>query len=187
MDIAYDMQKKTTVPAVEKEMKLIAKISQDDFWQTIDLPQLEEIRIKLRDLIKFLDAGTTKDKVYTDYEDEFGESVEIDNFVKADANLENYKRKIKRYVIEHQDHITIQKLKRNQPITNTDLRELEKILIKDCDFESEEKFKAILGEQKLGKFIRSIVGLDVNAAKESFSEYLATEQYSPNQQNAGIE
>ncbi|MES0489257.1 MAG: type I restriction-modification enzyme R subunit C-terminal domain-containing protein [Leptospirales bacterium] len=152
----------------------------DNFWVNITLPALEEIRLKFRDLINFLDS-TTKDPIFTNYEDEFQEGYEVEDFIKADANLETYRRKVARYVKEHQDHITIHKLRLNQPITKTDLQELEKILIEDCEFTSEKELNAVLGEEKLGEFIRSIVGLEINAAKEAFSAYLATEQYSPNQ------
>ncbi|MBE9462226.1 type I restriction-modification enzyme R subunit C-terminal domain-containing protein [Dyadobacter subterraneus] len=36
-----------------------------------------------------------------------------------------------------------------------------------------EEFKKILGEKPLGIFVRSILGLDINAAREAFSSFLS--------------
>lgn len=46
---------------------------------------------------------------------------------------------------------------------------------------SKEDFEKNYGEQPLGKFIRSIVGLDVNAAKNAFSGFLSNGQLNVDQ------
>src|SRR5690606_17882494 len=53
-----------------------------------------------------------------------------------------------------------------------EIEELEKILIDGDDRGTKEDFTNNLGEQTLGKFIRSIVGLDTSAARQAFSEFL---------------
>ena len=71
---------------------------------------------------------------------------------------------------EHQDDIAIAKLKTNQPLTGEDIRSLEKILWSDLG--TKEDYEKEYGEKPLGEFVREIVGLDMNTAKEAFSVYL---------------
>ena len=47
---------------------------------------------------------------------------------------------------------------------------LEKILWSEVG--TREDYEAEYGKKPLGEFVREIVGLDMNAAKEAFSEYL---------------
>ena len=65
----------------------------------------------------------------------------------------------------------IAKLKTNKPLTENDIDSLEEILWKEIgikqDYENE------IGQKPLGEFVREIVGLDMNAAKEAFSAYLS--------------
>ena len=39
--------------------------------------------------------------------------------------------------------------------------------------EAEQDYEQEYGEKPLGEFVREIIGLDMNAAKEAFSEYLS--------------
>ncbi len=71
---------------------------------------------------------------------------------------------------QHQDDEVISKLKHNKPMTHEDINILEKILWSELG--TEDEYKAEYGEKPLGQFVREIVGLDMNVAKEAFSEYL---------------
>ena len=82
----------------------------------------------------------------------------------------NYKAKAEFYVRQHQDHIAIAKLRTNQPLTSTDIESLEEILWKEVG--TKQDYEHEFGGKPLGEFVREIVGLDMNAAKEAFSEYL---------------
>ena len=64
----------------------------------------------------------------------------------------------------------IAKLKSNVPLTAEDIKELEKILWSELG--TQEEYEAEYGKKHLGEFVREIVGLDMNAAKEAFSAYL---------------
>lgn len=85
--------------------------------------------------------------------------------------LKNYKAKAEYYIRQHQDNEAIAKLKTNQPLTTSDIENLEEILWKEVG--SREDYEQEYGEKPLGEFVREIVGLDMNAAKEAFSEYLS--------------
>lgn len=73
---------------------------------------------------------------------------------------------------QHQDNIAIAKLKTNKPLTATDISALEDILWKEVG--SKEDYEHEYGQKPLGELVREIVGLDMNAAKEAFSEYLTS-------------
>lgn len=66
--------------------------------------------------------------------------------------------------------ITIAKLKTNKPLTANDIEILEEVLWSEVG--TKEEYEQEYGDKPLGEFVRSIVGLDMNAAKEAFSAYL---------------
>jgi type I restriction enzyme R subunit len=75
------------------------------------------------------------------------------------------------YIREHQDNIVIAKLKTNKPLTENDIDSLEEILWKEIG--TKQDYENEIGQKPLGEFVREIVGLDMNAAKEAFSAYLS--------------
>ena len=85
-------------------------------------------------------------------------------------DLANYRAKAEFYVRQHQDNIAISKLKSNQPLTSTDIESLERILWSEVG--TREDYEAEYGSKPLGEFVREIVGLDMNAAKAAFADYL---------------
>ncbi len=71
---------------------------------------------------------------------------------------------------QHQDNAVIAKLKGNVPLTQSDVKELEKILWSEVG--TKEDYESEYGQKPLGELVREIVGLDMNAAKAAFSEFL---------------
>src|SRR5699024_7723928 len=149
------------------QAELINKILHTDYLDNAGIDEFEDIRKNLRDLMKYI-----KKIVYhydTNFEDDIlsidWRESELDN-----DDLKNYKAKAEYYVRQHQDNIVIAKLKKNKPMTQADIKELEKILWNDLG--TKEEYLAEYGDKPLGEFVREIVGLDMNAAKEAFSEYL---------------
>ena len=84
--------------------------------------------------------------------------------------LKNYKEKAEYYIRQHQDNIVIAKLKTNKPLTNEDVSALEEILWKEVG--TKQDYEKEYGTKPLGEFVREIVGVDMNAAKEAFAQYL---------------
>ncbi|QDU98579.1 DEAD/DEAH box helicase family protein [Lignipirellula cremea] len=180
--LAGGLEEKKAIPVVNAQMELILEIQTDEFWEYVTLPQLENVRKRLRDLIKFIDKQGGRGNVYTNFEDELGESTEVADLVVKDVNLKNYRLKVERFIREHETHITIHKLKRNQPIAEEDIDALEEILFSADGPGTRDDFSAAYGtEQPLGKLVRQIVGLERNAAKEAFNEFLSSAVYSADQ------
>ncbi len=74
------------------------------------------------------------------------------------------------YIREHQDNEAIKKLKSNIPLSHSDIEDLEKVLWSELG--TREEYEQEYGSKPLGELVREIVGLDMNAAKAAFSEYL---------------
>ena len=85
-------------------------------------------------------------------------------------DLKNYKAKAEYYIREHQDNEAIKKLKSNIPLSHDDIEAPEKVLWSELG--TKEEYEQEYGSKPLGELVREIVGLDMNAAKAAFSEYL---------------
>jgi type I restriction enzyme R subunit len=94
-------------------------------------------------------------------------------------DLKNYKAKAEFYVRQHQDQAVIAKLKGNVPLTESDVHELERILWSEVG--TKEDYEREIGSVPLGEFVRGIVGMDMNAAKAAFAEYLDNAQLDSRQ------
>ncbi|UPR53050.1 DEAD/DEAH box helicase family protein [Vibrio cyclitrophicus] len=182
VEFAEQLEAKSTIPAVQAQLQLIQDIQTQEFWQDIHLVTLEELRRKLRNLMFALDKDK-KEMVYTNFEDEVQGVHDVTNVYKnPSVDLAQYRKKIELYIQDHQDQLTIQKLKRNKSITQADLDVLEGLLLDASGMSDVEAYREkILQEKPLGTFIRELIGLDMNAAKEAFSSFLDAESYNAEQ------
>lgn len=182
MEFAQQLEGKTSIPAVKKHLDLIQAVQAIEFWEHISLPTLEDIRLKFRNLMFALDK-TEKYVVYTNFEDEVqGVSDVTPPSYTASLDLSQYRKKTEQYIKEHQDQITIQKLKRNKPITQSDLDTLEELLLNASGMADKVLYREkVLESKPLGRFIRELIGLDMSAAKEAFSDFLDEGAYSSQQ------
>ena len=155
------------IPEIQVQSELINKILNTDYIDNAGINEFEEIREKLRDLMKYIPTGTVK--YITNFTDELlstdWKEAELEN-----DELKNYRAKAEYYIRQHQDNIVIAKLKTNKPLTPDDVESLEKILWSEVG--TKQDYELEFGTKPLGEFVREIVGLDMNAAKEAFSEYL---------------
>ncbi len=113
--------------------------------------------------------------MYTDFEDEEGEITgkDVAGIMGAGTGLEQYRRKVESYIREHEDNLTIQRIKRNRPVTEQDLSQLDDMLFQASGMGTRDEYdQAIHPDRPLGVFIRELVGLDRGAAKEAFAEFL---------------
>ena len=179
MKLASDLESKDAIPAVKAQLPLIQEIQSEEYWQDITLPMLESLRRKLRALIQFVDKTSMK-PVYTVLTDEKGEASEVGlKDFSTGINIAQYKRKVEGFIRANENHVAIAKLKHNKPLTPQDLGELERFVFESGEAESRERFTQVYGdEQPLAVFIRSLVGLDRNAAKEALGQFLDTNRYS---------
>lgn len=155
------------IPEIMVQAELINQILHTDYLERAGINEFEHIRESLRDLMKYLPKK--KVRYDTNFEDDIL-SIEWKESELENDDLKNYKAKAEYYVRQHQDDLVIAKLKKNKPMTQDDIKTLEKILWSDLG--TKDEYEAEYGDKPLGEFVREIVGLDMNAAKEAFSEYL---------------
>ena len=79
------------------------------------------------------------------------------------------------------DHVAIGKLRKNRPLTVTDIAELERMLVESGLGAPDELRRAAEESQGLGLFVRSLVGMDRSAAKDAMGTFLAGKSLSANQ------
>ncbi len=152
---------------IEVPTDLINKILKTDYLDHADINDFEHIRQKLRGLMKYIPKTTVR--YDTNFKDELL-SLEWKESELENDDLKNYKAKAEYYIRQNQDHLVISKLKSNIPLTKADVQELEKILWSEIG--TKQDYEAEYGQKPLGELVREIVGLDMNAAKAAFSQYL---------------
>ena len=157
------------IPEIQAEADLINKILHTDYVENAGINEFEHIREKLRDLMKYL-PKVIGAKYETDFKDEIL-STEWNESELENDELKNYKEKAEFYIRQHEDNLVISKLRTNKPLTSTDISALEEILWKEVG--TKQDYEQEFGNKPLGEFVREIVGLDMNAAKEAFSLYLS--------------
>lgn len=178
--IASALEEQMAIPAIKAEMVLIQAVASDDWWQDVTVPMLETVRRRLRALVKLIPKGQKK-VVYTDFEDELGETATIDlPQVTAGLNMGKFREKARQFLKAHESHLSLQRLRRNQPLTPSDLVELEKMLVEAGGTQSQID-EAKEQSHGLGIFIRSLVGLDREAAMQAFSDFINGTTSTPNQ------
>ncbi|MBR6021581.1 MAG: DEAD/DEAH box helicase family protein [Kiritimatiellae bacterium] len=156
-----------SIPAVAAKKELLERILNTDWLDRANVAAFEQIRTELRDLLKFVPVDRV---VYdTDFADELVSMV-CEKPDLGDDSLRSYREKAEYYVRRHQDDPAIAKLKGNIPLTPADVQSLEAILWGELG--SRDDYEAEFGRQPLGEFVRSIVGLDMTAAKAAFAEFL---------------
>jgi type I restriction enzyme R subunit len=159
------------VPMVEAELELILEVQTDAFWQDITAPILETIRRRLRALIKLIESKK-RPHIYTDFEDEIGTGAEIEvSGVAIGTDTHRFLLKARHFLKDHLDHITIQKLRRNEPLTAQDLDELERIFA-EAGVADKDQLEKLREHGGLGVLIRSMVGLNREAAKSAFGAFI---------------
>lgn len=179
-NVASTLEALSNVPLVAKQMPLILEMQTDDFWVDITVEILEDVRRRLRGLVELIKPMERK-IVITDFEDEIGEGAGIDlPDVPSGVDKGRFKRKVRLFIEDHRDHITLIKLRRAEPLTRLDLEELERFFLEQ-GIAAPEDLDNIRAEEGLGRFLRSLTGLDRVAAKDAFSGFIADRQLTADQ------
>jgi type I restriction enzyme, R subunit len=170
-----------SIPMVAQQMALILEIQTNEFWQDVTTPMLENVRKKLRGLMNLIERRK-RNQIYTDFEDEIGPETEIEFAgVSTVADYEQFKAKTLQFLKDHEDDTVIHKLRFNEPLTPADLNTLETMLVEAGTGSPGDVARAKVENLGLGLFVRSLVGLDREAAKQAFGSFLLDKTLSANQ------
>lgn len=178
IQIAEELSGKYTIPQVLKSKNLIESLKEPEFYQQLAQKRIDDIRKEIRTLVQYLESKGRK-PIYANIVDSNVTSTAGDPAVSYGNEL--YKKRVERFIRENKHHITITKLNTNQVITEQELQELQRILFDGEERGQLEDFEKAYGEEPLGKFIRSIVGLDIHAASQSFANFIHSGNLSGDQ------
>jgi type I restriction enzyme R subunit len=106
--------------------------------------------------------------------------VELPGFASS-GGFERFRAKARHFLKAHADHVAINKLRMNKPLTPTDLSELERMLVESGIGTADDVLKAKEESHGLGFFVRALVGLDRETAKRAFAGFLAGKTMTANQ------
>ncbi|MCX6980544.1 MAG: DEAD/DEAH box helicase family protein [Verrucomicrobia bacterium] len=179
--IAGLLEEKASIPMVQQQMELILALQTDEWWQNVTIPLIDGARKRLRLLVKLIEKEQRK-PIYTDFEDQMGTETAfaLPGFSAPDT-YDRFRAKARHFLKEHENHLTIHKLRTNEPLTTTDLAELERMLIHNGVGTAEDLAKAKTESSGLGLFVRSLVGMDRQAAKNALGSFLAKGNLRANQ------
>lgn len=183
IEIARLLEEKPSIPAVAAQLEYLAEIQESVFWDDIGLMDLENLRLRLRYLARFL-GKQERAIIYSDFQDEVLETRETEIFQMPRMTGAQYEKKVGDYLRNHRDHIVIHRLRINQPLTPTDLVSLERMLVEIGEEEGERLLAGLLkrrGNPTLPAFVRSLVGMDRASAQKAFSKFLQDRSLSAKQ------
>jgi type I restriction enzyme, R subunit len=180
-EIAGLLEEKSAIPMVRAQMAPIQEVQTDEWWQDVTIPMLETLRRRLRDLVKLIEKQRRK-PIYTDFEDEMGtETGVLLPGLERGTDYAKFRAKAQAFLRTHQDHIAIHKLRTNKALTATDLADFERVLAENGIGAAEDIDRAKAESQGLGLFVRSLVGLDREVAKEALAGFLNGKKLSASQ------
>jgi type I restriction enzyme, R subunit len=178
---AEDLLKKSNIPSVAKQLPLLKMISENEFWQDINVGTVERIRKDLRELIKFLDDDDASQRTYyTNFIDDINVNDPWKNAENLGDEFKDYREVLSRYLDKHTDISGVWKLKNNIALSPEDIVELEKIIY-SSEVSNKEQFDQYAQNTPLGLFIRTLVGMERQAVSEAFAGFLSENTFNSRQ------
>jgi len=179
--IASALTEKQAIPMVREQMLFIEEIQSEQFWEVISVPELEQVRLRLRALVKFLEKSK-REPVYTDFEDTLqGAEIIALPGISTGVDTDRFREKALAFLRDKLEEPALHKVRWNEPLTAEDLNALEKMLVEAGIGSHEQVREVAKQEQGLGLFLRSLVGLDRAAAKRAFSHFMEDRQLNAQQ------
>ena len=180
INLLQALYEKGTIKEIKEKIAIIKEVLTDSFWQTLTLYKLEDVRVELRDLIKHLKDDVNGQTFDVDIED----LIEYVGETESLFSVKTYKQRVIDYLIENTRNPVIKKIRNLDRITYADIVELEKVLWNELGTREEYNkvtFNTLAGGN-VAAFVRSIVGLDKQAAEKRFSQFLSDNQLNSQQQ-----
>ncbi|MBE5926225.1 MAG: DUF4145 domain-containing protein [Lachnospiraceae bacterium] len=165
------------VPQVTAQKEVIERVQTQEFWDDITVIELENVRVALRNLLQYIEKAKTRIYV-SDFMDTINLPREGEP-IYATNDLKNYRKKVEFYLKEHNDNLSVYKLRNNKKLSENDLKSLERILWQELG--SKTDYEKEYGDTPIGRLVRRIVGVDRTAVNEAFSEFLTEERLNINQ------
>lgn len=162
------LSKLGSIAAVAENRVLINDVSGEDYWKDINFLKLEDMRVRLRNLMPLIEGGSRKN-YYVDFDDQILSVKERGTEFFAN-DLSSYREKVENYIrFKAKDDEVLQKIYKNEKLSDKDIVSLEKILWKDLG--TKDDYVKEFGDIKILKLIRKINGLEEKAVRKAFAEF----------------
>lgn len=180
-EIARDLSTRTTIPMVMEHIDLIREVMGNAIWENMTLPMLDYIRVQLRGLIRVLGRKERR-IISTNFIDELG-TPEIVDLPSANVGTDKaqFTAKVRHFLETHADHIALIKIRRNEQLTDQDLAELSRMFAEEGVADPDYLENVSRERGGLGLFLRDLVGLDREAAKDAFATFINDRALTANQ------
>ena len=173
-------QQTKSVKELSKSKKVLETASDIEFWKHAAIADLEEIRPKLRGLMKYLPVDTVN--YYTvNFTDSIIKDEEATYETGIVNDLQNYKEYTEHYLKEHLDDPVIHKIRNNEQITFEDIKYLENLMW--VELGNKEDYLRYYQEKPLPNLVREISGLNPQVANEIFGMFINDYNLNPAQIN----
>lgn len=178
VSIAVALEGKATVPQVKEKLPLIQRVSSEGFLDKASVIELDDLRLELRDLVKFIADDQTHVVIMTSLNDPTisrreGELLELDE------DFADYKLKVNRYINENSDTLVVHKLRNNLPMTQFEFDELERIFTEVLG--TAKDYRTAYGDTPFGLLVRKVAKLDHEAVMAAFADFINDETLSQQQ------
>ena len=174
-----------TLNAVKEKKAIIDMVTKEDFWTGVTTDDLFKIRDELTDLMSFKQPDPTPQIVI-----DMGDVVKQRTLIEfgPDRNeeyVETYQAKVEKKIKEMaESEPVVQKIRKDEALTEADLEQLEKTLNAPDLFITEDNLKKIYSEHRgtMVQFVKKILGLyefpdPKEQIKEAFSTFVIEKNY----------
>ena len=177
--IAQALKEKCVIPQIQEKMETIDMVLGEVFWENLTMDGLERVRIELRELVKFI-FGEQRRQFEVDIEDE----VTDQGVAEEMASFTTYRQRVLEYLAENRNLPVLQKIINIEPLTDADIRELERIMWNELGTKDEYHHltqNMICGDF-VAAFIRSIIGIDRAVALQMFTQFISNNDLNSQQE-----
>ena len=178
VNIAVALEGKATVPQVKEKLPTIQRVSAEGVLDTAGMIELDDLRLELRDLVKFITDQNPRAIVTTSLNDPVTSRQEGE-LLDFGEEFADYKLKVNRYINENGDKLIIHKLRNNLPMTQVEFDELERIFTEDLG--TKRDYRTAYEDTPFGLLVRKIAGLDHEAVMAAFADFINDEALNPQQ------
>jgi type I restriction enzyme R subunit len=161
---------------VKAKADAIAKVRSKEFWMTVTVPELEELRLELRGIMKYQQdtgSGSVGIRVLDVDDSEFTSAEYIPRLEGLD--LVEYQRRVQSVIKDHfASNPILKRIKEGKSVQDAELEELARLVLQIDD---KANVKQLVGRQpetrrSLLAVFRSLVGLDAAAVEAAFADFV---------------
>lgn len=162
---------RTNLNQVKPELEFIKAVKTATWWQHVTFEKLEELRVRLRDLMKYRSASSSRAKII-DVIDFAIAGVQLDP--PADRGLAEYRQRVVDVLQELvSTNLTLQKIRRGIPVTESDLSSLSSLILERVPGLKLEELEILFPDKAthLDKLFRSVIGMDELTVQLAFENF----------------